>query len=98
MKKDGKIKSYADLTDKQKAAAIKVTVMGEKSGTASFGILDDLDSALTTENKGLELVYTTDTLKDELQRLSSGNREMVCFVMAQIQTMKPSRLFLPVKI
>lgn len=82
VKKEGKIKSYADLTDKQKAAAIKVTVMGEKSGTTkTLEYLMTLDSALTTENKGLELVYTTDALKDELQRLASGNREMVCFVM-----------------
>lgn len=83
VKKDGKIQSYADLTDKQKSAAIKVTVAGEKSGTAkTLEYLMTLDTALTTENKGLELVYTTDNLKDELLRLASGNREMVCFVMA----------------
>jgi len=83
VKKDGKIKSYADLTDKQKTATIKVTVMGEKSGTAkTLEYLMSLDSALATANKGLELVYTTDNIKDELLRLASGNREMVCFVMA----------------
>jgi len=83
VKKDGKIKSYADLTDKQKASAIKVTVVGEKSGTAkTLEYLMSLDPALSTANKGLELVYTTEGIKDELLRLASGNREMVCFVMA----------------
>lgn len=83
VKKDGKIKSYADLTDTQKTAPIKVTVNGEKSGTAkTLEYLMSLDNNLKAESKGLELVYTADNLKDELLRLASGNREMVCFVMA----------------
>jgi len=82
VKKEGSIKNYVDLTDTQKTAAIKVTVMGEKSGTAAtLTYLMMLDPSLTTANKGLELVYSTETIKDELQRLTSGNREMVCFMM-----------------
>lgn len=83
VKKEGKIKSYADLTDTQKTAPIKVTVVGEKSGTAkTLEYLMSLDSSLKTESKGLELTYTSENIKDELLRLASGNREMVCFVMA----------------
>lgn len=83
VKKDGKIKSYADLTDTQKAAPVKVTVSGEKSGTAkTLEYLMSLDANLQTANKGLELTYTSENIKDELLRLASGNRDMVCFVMA----------------
>lgn len=82
VKKEGNIKNYVDLTDKQKTTPIKVTVMGEKSGTAAtLTYLMTIDPALTTANKGLELVYSTETIKDELQRLTAGNREMVCFMM-----------------
>lgn len=81
VKTTGNIKNYVDLTDKQKTEAIKVTVMGEKSGTAAtLAYLMTLDPALSTSNKGLELVYSNETIKDELQRLTAGNREMVCFV------------------
>jgi TRAP-type uncharacterized transport system substrate-binding protein len=83
VKKEGKIKSYADLTDTQKTATIKVTVSGEKSGTAkTLEYLMSLDANLQTANKGLELVYTSENIKDELLRLASGNRDMICFVMA----------------
>jgi len=75
-KKDGKIKSYADLTDKQDHV-LKVSVGGEKSGTAkTFAYLMKLDPDL----KGVEFSDKED-VDAELDRLASGRRDLVCFVM-----------------
>jgi TRAP transporter TAXI family solute receptor len=75
-KKDGKIKSYADLTDKQ-AQPLKISVGGEKSGTAkTFAYLMKLDADL----KAVEFSDKED-VDAELDRLASGRRDLVCFVM-----------------
>lgn len=75
-KKDGKIKSYADLTDKQEHT-LKVSVGGEKSGTAkTFAYLMKLDPDL----KAIEFSDKED-VDAELDRLASGRRDLVCFVM-----------------
>ena len=76
VKKDGKIKSYADLTDKQEQP-LKVSVGGEKSGTAkTFSYIMKLDSDL----KAIEFSDKED-IDAELDRLASGRRDLVCFVM-----------------
>jgi TRAP-type uncharacterized transport system substrate-binding protein len=76
VKKDGKIKSYADLTDKQEQP-LKVAVGGEKSGTAkTFSYMMKLDSDL----KAIEFSDKED-IDAELDRLASGRRDLVCFVM-----------------
>lgn len=75
-KKDGKIKSYADLTDKQEQP-LKISVGGEKSGTAkTFAYLMKLDADL----KAVEFSDKED-VDAELDRLASGRRDLVCFVM-----------------
>ena len=76
VKKDGKIKSYADLTDKQEQP-LKVSVGGEKSGTAkTFSYIMKLDPDL----KAIEFSDKED-VDAELDRLASGRRDLVCFVM-----------------
>ena len=76
VKKDGKIKSYADLTDKQEQP-LKVAVGGEKSGTAkTFSYIMKLDPDL----KAIEFSDKED-VDAELDRLASGRRDLVCFVM-----------------
>jgi len=75
-KKDGKIKSYADLTDKQ-SQPLKISVGGEKSGTAkTFAYLMKLDADL----KAVEFSDKED-VDAELDRLASGRRDLLCFVM-----------------
>lgn len=75
-KKDGKLKSYADLTDKQEHP-LKISVGGEKSGTAkTFAYLMKSDPDL----KAVEFSDKED-VDAELDRLASGRRDLVCFVM-----------------
>lgn len=71
-----KIKSYDDLTD-SKRPAINVSVGEEKSGTVyTMEYLMKLDPKLN-----IKLEPSKESTDAELNRLASGNREMVCFVM-----------------
>jgi TRAP-type uncharacterized transport system substrate-binding protein len=74
--KEGRVKSYADLTDAHDRP-LTVSVGGERSGTArTFAYLSKIDERLG----GLEYVYNPN-IAEELRRLSSKNRDAVCFVM-----------------
>ncbi|OQW96037.1 MAG: hypothetical protein BWK79_00205 [Beggiatoa sp. IS2] len=71
-----KIKSYDDLTD-SKRPAINVSVGDEKGGTIrTMEYLMKLDPKLN-----IKLETSKESTDAELNRLASGNREMVCFVM-----------------
>jgi TRAP-type uncharacterized transport system substrate-binding protein len=76
-KKGGSIRTYADLTDDQKQP-LKIGVGDEKSGTArTFEYLMKLDAKL---KKSVELTYKPE-INMEINRLLSGRRDLVCFVM-----------------
>jgi len=75
-KKGGKVASYDDLTDKQKPG-LKVSVGKEGSGAArTFQYLMKLDPGLSQ----VELLQEGNT-EIQLNRLLSGGRDLVCFVM-----------------
>jgi TRAP-type uncharacterized transport system substrate-binding protein len=77
-KKGGHIMSYADLTDEQENP-LKVSVGPEKGGTTgTFKYLMQIDPDLKPEH--ITLVHKENT-KMELNRLLSGRRDLVCFVM-----------------
>ncbi len=77
-KKGGNIVSYADLTDEQEKP-LKISVGQEKGGTAStFRYLMQLDPELKPAH--IALAHKENT-KMELNRLLSGRRDLVCFVM-----------------
>jgi TRAP-type uncharacterized transport system substrate-binding protein len=76
IKQGGKIASYDDLIDPQKAG-LKVSVGPKGSGTArTFQYLMTLDPRL----KSIQLIQEGNPEK-QLDRLESGQRDLVCFVM-----------------
>ncbi|MEK7991514.1 MAG: TAXI family TRAP transporter solute-binding subunit [Thiotrichaceae bacterium] len=78
-RKAGKINSYHDITDEQ-AAPLKVSVGREDSGTAkTFKFLMNIDPEL--DDSKVKLYYRPN-VKVELNRLVSGRRDLVCFVMS----------------
>ncbi len=78
-RKDSKIKSYHDITDKQESP-LKVSVGREESGTAkTFQYLMRIDPELNSSKVQL---YYRPNVKVELNRLVSGRRDLVCFVMS----------------
>jgi len=76
--KEGNVKSYDDLTDLSNLEnPIKISVGKQKSGTArTFQYLMTLDPNLKKENFKF---FHGNTLA-ELNRLNSGRRDVVCFV------------------
>jgi TRAP-type uncharacterized transport system substrate-binding protein len=77
--KNGRVKSYHDITDVQ-SSPLKISVGSENSGTAkTFQFLMSLDPELTSSK--VELLYSSN-VGVELNRLVSGRRDLVCFVMA----------------
>ncbi|WP_353571665.1 TAXI family TRAP transporter solute-binding subunit [Candidatus Albibeggiatoa sp. nov. BB20] len=78
-RKEGKINSYHDITDEQ-ATPLKVSVGREDSGTAkTFQFLMNIDPEL---NDSKVKLYHRPNVKVELNRLISGRRDLVCFVMS----------------
>lgn len=77
-KKGGKIATYDDLTD-ERTVPLKVAIGNKKGGTAAtFHYLMQLDTALASQH--FEFFYKED-IHAEINRLLSGGRDLVCFVM-----------------
>lgn len=78
-RKNGKVKSYDDITDEQ-STPLKVSIGREDSGTAkTFKYLMNIDPEL---NDSKVKLYYRPNVKVELNRLVSGRRDLVCFVMS----------------
>lgn len=78
-RKGGKVNSYHDITDEQ-TTPLKVSVGREDSGTArTFQSLMKIDPEL---NDSKVKLYYRPNVKVELNRLVSGRRDLVCFVMS----------------
>ncbi len=76
---NGNVQSYADLTDASNGKhAIKISVGKKKSGTErTFQYLITLDPKLKKEY----FTFFHDNTQSELNRLNSGRRDLVCFVL-----------------
>jgi TRAP-type uncharacterized transport system substrate-binding protein len=78
-RKGDKLKTYHDITDEQ-SKPLKVSVGREDSGTAkTFNFLMNIDPNLDASKVKL---YYRPNIKVELNRLISGRRDLVCFVMS----------------